>query len=238
MISVCVTTYNGERYIKEQLLSVLAQLTGDDEVVVSDDGSTDATLAVVSGIGSPRIRVFKNTGEHGYTPNFENALRHAKGDYIFLCDQDDLWEADKVSVCMDYLRRYDLVISDATVVDADNKVIGESYCSLRHSKPGLLHNLIRFSYLGCCMAFSRRVLDKALPFPPDHKRCTHDNWLALVGMVFGKAVIIPNKLIRYRRYGSNTSAGGLKKTTSAWFKVEYRLYLLCWLLKRALRKRG
>ena len=133
---------------------------------------------------------------------------------------------------MEHLKTCDLVISDALMVDAGNNVIAQSFYAERHSKPGLLNNLIRFSYLGCCMAFRSKILRKALPFPPHHKLCTHDNWIALVGLAFHKTVFLDDKLIRYRRYGSNTSAAGLKKTTSAWFKLKYRAYLIYCLLRR------
>ena len=232
MISVCIATYNGERFIREQLCSILSQLSNNDEIVISDDGSTDNTLSIVRELNSPLIKVFTNNGQHGYTPNFENALAHAKGDYVFLSDQDDIWEPQKVKVSMEHLKSCDFIISDATMVDAGNRVIAQSFCAERHSKPGLLNNLIRFSYLGCCMAFRKEVLRKALPFPPNHKCCTHDNWLALIGLAFHKTVFLNDKLIRYRRYGDNTSAAGLKKTTSAWFKLKYRLYLVYWLLRR------
>lgn len=232
MISVCIATYNGERFIKEQLLSIIGQLSPDDEIIISDDGSADNTLGIVRELNSPLIKIFTNTGEHGYTPNFENALSHTKGDYIFLSDQDDIWQPQKVALCMEHLKTCDLVISDALMVDAGNNVIAQSFYAERHSKPGLLNNLIRFCYLGCCMAFRSKILRKALPFPPHHKLCTHDNWIALVGLAFHKTVFLDDKLIRYRRYGSNTSAAGLKKTTSAWFKLKYRAYLIYCLLRR------
>ena len=86
-ISVCMATYNGEKYIAEQIRSILPQLSEDDEVIVSDDGSSDATLDIVRSFNDPRIRIVQNELEHGYTKNFENALNHANGDIIFISDQ-------------------------------------------------------------------------------------------------------------------------------------------------------
>lgn len=226
MISVCLASYNGAAYIRQQLESIIPQLSEGDEIIISDDGSTDGTLDVVAAMESPLIKVVVNQGDHGYTPNFENALRHASGDYIFLSDQDDVWRADKVDVCLRHLRDVDMVIADASLIDGEGKEIGGSYHAIRGSRPGLLANLVRFSYLGCFMAFRRRVLDRALPFPANHRYCTHDNWLGIVAMTFYTVRVIDDKLIGYRRHGANTSAGGLKKTTSAWFKIAYRLYLL------------
>lgn len=232
MISVCLTTYNGENYIKQQVESILSQLSPDDELIVSDDGSTDNTLDIIRSMHASQIKIVINKGQHGYTPNFENALMQSKGDYIFLSDQDDVWNKDKVSICMDYFRFYDFIISDATIIDKNNQHIASSYFTQRHSKKGLFNNLIRFSYLGCCMAFKRKVLERALPFPKNHKMATHDNWLAIVGMSYYKTKVIDDKLILYRRHGDNTSKAGLAKTTTLPFKIKYRLYLLACLLFR------
>ena len=100
MISVCIATYNGAAYIRQQIASILPQLSEGDEIVVSDDGSTDATLAEVRALGSPLVRIVEGPRKGSPVLNFENALSHAKGDYLFLCDQDDVWEPHKVSVMM------------------------------------------------------------------------------------------------------------------------------------------
>ena len=86
MISVCVATYNGEKYIKEQLLSILSQIGLNDEVVVSDDHSNDSTIDIVKSLNDKRVKIIYNEGNRGYTSNFENALKHAKGDYVFISD--------------------------------------------------------------------------------------------------------------------------------------------------------
>ena len=232
MISVCIATYNGEKYIKEQILSILAQLSTKDEIIISDDGSTDHTITKILEISSPIIKIVYNQNEHGYTANFENALKNAKGNFIFLSDQDDIWEPNKVACCMEHFKKYDFIISDATIIDANNHVLAPSFYKKRRSKPGLFNNLLRFSYLGCCLAFKKEILQRALPFPKDHKMCTHDNWLTIIGMRYYNSIIIPDKLIRYRRYDSNTSSGGLQKTTTFLFKIKYRLYIIYWLLQR------
>lgn len=95
MISVCMATYNGEEYIKEQLESILCQLGEMDEIIISDDGSTDNTLNIIESYNDSRIKIHINTGKHGFVYNFENALQKAKGEYIFLSDQDDIWLPEK-----------------------------------------------------------------------------------------------------------------------------------------------
>ena len=94
IVSVCMATYNGEKYIREQIDSILPQLSDSDELVISDDGSSDSTIDIIQGYNDRRIRLYHNT-RHGVTWNFENALRQSRGDVIFLADQDDVWKPGK-----------------------------------------------------------------------------------------------------------------------------------------------
>jgi len=105
MISVCIATYNGEKYIKEQLNSIIIQISQEDEIVVSDDWSNDRTLEIVSNYQDNRIKILFNKKEKGYSKNFENAILYAKGDIIFICDQDDVWLPNKVSRMIDALKK-------------------------------------------------------------------------------------------------------------------------------------
>lgn len=232
MISVCIATYNGEKYIEEQIASILPQLKENDEIIISDDYSTDKTIQVLTKINSKKIKIFKNQGEKGYTSNFENAIKQAKGNYIFLCDQDDVWLPNKIEVCMQYLLKYDMVISDAIVVDHNMKTIEPSFFAIRNTKHGFINNLIKFSYLGCCLSFRKELLKKILPFPPNHTLCTHDNWISIVALAFYKVKVLNIPLIKYRRHSNNTSSGGIKKTTTLFFKIKYRCYLIYFLLKK------
>lgn len=232
MISVCIATYNGAGYIRRQLESIISQLSDEDEIVISDDGSTDDTLEIIRSISSPLIKIYHNSNEHGYTPNFENALHHATGDYIFLSDQDDIWHPDKVKICMHYLQKYELVITDAEIVDAEGKPLHPSFFELRHPYRSFLGNILKFGYLGCLMCFQRCILDRALPFPKNHIYCTHDNWLAVVAMSYYSSKVIDDKLILYRRHGKNVSNGYTNLHKSVWFRLSYRIYLLLNLMKR------
>ena len=107
MVSVCMATYNGARYLREQIDSILAQLSIDDELIISDDGSTDDTFNIIGGYDDPRIRLLRNRGKHGFSSNFGNALFHAKGEYVFLSDQDDVWIAGKYADVLAKLQQYD-----------------------------------------------------------------------------------------------------------------------------------
>jgi len=230
-ISVCMATYNGEKYIKEQIQSILVQLSDQDELIISDDNSNDRSISVINEISDSRIKLFFNN-EKGYTSNFENALKQVTGDIVFISDQDDIWAPNKVSVCLEELKFSDLVVSDCRLIDGTNEIISDSYFELRNVKKSSWGNLIKFSYLGCCLAFRSEILKKALPFPSNRQLCTHDNWLFLVGSFLFKHKVLDDKLIYYRRHDGNVSSGGLFSVTSGWFKIKYRMYLCLFLLKR------
>lgn len=231
-ISVCLATYNGASYIKEQLVSILNQLEETDEIIVSDDNSTDNTLEIIKSLEDPRINIFINSNPKGYTPNFENALSKASGKYIFLSDQDDIWKGNKVEVSLSYLKNYNFIVSDAEIINDKGEVIEESFYMKRKPYYSFWRNIYKFGFLGCCFAFDRKILKTALPFPPNHKLCTHDNWIFLVASFDYSYKILEDKLIYYRRHSNNTSTGGLKKTTSIWFKIKYRIYLIINIIKR------
>lgn len=229
-ISVCIATYNGEKYIKEQLNSILTQLNSDDEVIISDDSSTDSTLDIVRGFKDERIKIYADNKFHSPVFNFENAILKAKGDYIFLSDQDDIWVNNKVSVMMEYLQKYDLVCSDCYVVDSELNIIRDSVKGLLPCKTGLIQNLIINSYSGSRMAFSRKILNYALPFPP--KIAMHDIWIALIAEIFGKTYFIDQPLIKYRRHDETASTTGEKSTNSFLYKIKYRYYFMIKLILR------
>lgn len=221
MISVCLATYNGQRFIKRQITSILSQIGEEDEVVVSDDGSTDDTLTILRDLNDSRIRIIDGAHRHSPTWNFEKALEGARGEYIFLSDQDDVWMPEKVSVTMKYLQQYDCVVSDNVIVDAEGSVIADSFYAINKTRPGKYYNLlIKNGYLGCCMAFRRCVLESALPFPSDAP--DHDGWIGNVAAFKYSVYFIPDKLIHYSRHGGNASTTSDPSAFSFWQKLNFR----------------
>ena len=231
MVSVCLATFNGENFIKEQLKSILLQLNENDEIIVSDDHSTDKTIDIINSISDSRIKVYSNIKKPGYTKNFENALEKAEGDIIFLSDQDDIWMENKVVVSLDALKDYDFVVSDAEIANSKLNIIDVSIFEYRKVKQGFIRNFIQIKYLGCCMAFKRNVLNKALPFPNNQKLVTHDSWLTLVAEMFFNVKLINKPLIKYRRHENNTSLGGARGGNTLIRKVLIRLYSLFHLIR-------
>ncbi len=204
MISVCIATYNGEKYIKEQLLSIISQLAPDDEIIVSDDGSTDNTISYINGLCDSRIRIIKGPHHHSPTYNFEYAIQEAKGDYIFLADQDDIWAKNKVSICCKWLRQYDCVVSDAYVTDKDLNIIHTSLFKTMHVRRNRLYNtLFKNGYTGCCMAFNKNIKKAVLPFPKDIPM--HDIWIGNVAAYRYNIAFIPQPLVYFRRHANANS---------------------------------
>lgn len=224
MISVCVAAYNGSLYIQEQIKSILKQLSEDDELIVSDDGSKDNTISLLEAMKDERIKIFRNTGRHGVVANFENALNNAIGDYIFLADQDDVWADDKVKNVMKYLMDYDLVVHNLWFMDSDSAISDQDFFSLHNSRGGFWHNLYRNSFMGSCMAFKSDILKYALPFPKNTQ--WHDMWIGLIAERHGKPLFLDEKLLYYRRHGDNASTTGSSSKYSLWFQLCFRINML------------
>lgn len=215
-ISVALASYNGEKYIGEQIDSILASFEGGSvsekireyEIVVSDDGSTDSTLEILKEYRKRgvNLKILKGPGK-GVKKNMENAIRHSRGKYIFLSDQDDLWMENKVERVMAYLGKKGcmLVNHDARVMDKElEKEIMPSFFAYRRSVPGFIPNFIKNRYMGCCMAFDRRLVPLILPVPGEIEM--HDQWIGLISdMTGGKSLFLEEKLIWYRRHDNNVS---------------------------------
>lgn len=233
MISVCLATYNGEKYIKEQLDSILSQLSENDEVIVSDDSSSDKTVEIIKAYKDNRIKMFENQKFKSPIFNFENALKHASGDIMVLSDQDDIWQDNKIETIKKHMQEYDLVLSDAVIIDEHSNILQESFYKLNGSRNGLIKNIIKNSYLGCTMAFNKKILAKSLPFPKDLPM--HDWWIGLVCEIYGKVYFIEDKLISYRRHGNNVSPTGEKSKYSSMQKIVFRLVMVKNLIWRYFR---
>ncbi|MFD2145292.1 glycosyltransferase [Mucilaginibacter antarcticus] len=137
-VSVCLASYNGEKYIVEQLKSILSQLNSNAELIISDDGSSDETLNLVNSFQDDRIKVYQNVSKN-LIKNFENAIRKATGDVIFLSDQDDIWVADKVVKMMAFIDQgYDIVVSDCKIINSEYETVVPSYFRAIDSRKGFL----------------------------------------------------------------------------------------------------
>lgn len=228
MVSVCMAVKNGELFVAEQIQSILIQLRADDELIISDDSSSDRTCAIIRSYSDKRIQLVTNPSS-GLVSNFENALRHARGDYVFLSDQDDVWHPRKIDRMKRYLDQYGLVVCDCEVKGIEG--LPASYFALLRSGKGLLKNLIKNSYMGCCMAFTRSLLQKTLPFPKDLGM--HDQWIGLVAEVHSNVLFLEESLVQHRRHGSNASTTFGTSTYTLSEKFKMRFYLVKNLMRLA-----
>ena len=225
MISVCMATFNGGKFIREQLESILSQLPADAEIVIADDGSTDDTLAVVESLGDSRICVLPAEKHLGVIYNFERALQSSKGEIVFLADQDDIWLPGKVEKVLATLNDADLVSHDAWMLRPSESswVRVGKLSDIRAYRCGVVANWWKNSFTGCCLALRRNVLDKALPFPKNLPM--HDQWLGLVAEKYFKVKSIDEPLVEYRQHSSNATHIG-NSPAGVLQKIKWRLNLL------------
>lgn len=242
MISVCMATYNGERYIREQVESILSQLHSEDEVIISDDNSTDNTLNIIRSINDSRVKILSHqpiksnrrysNSHYIVTSNFENAIKYSSGDYIFLADQDDVWLPGKVDTCLQALCECTLVVTNMQIIDKDGCVVEEKHF-LKKPIKSFIQNLVFPPFYGCCMAFRKGLKDLALPFPKN--LIMHDAWLGDLASLMGEVSYIDKPYIQYRRHNSNVSPKHSKNPL--FFKIWYRCDLACKIIVRFLVKK-
>lgn len=234
MISVCVASFNGQQWIELQIRSVLAQLDDSDEVVIVDDASTDQTLEVISSICDARIRTFRNEHNLGVIKTFEKSVRLARGDILFLCDQDDIWYSNKISHFMSAFEHHPevtLVLSDAHIIDVSGNIIADSFFALRGGfNFGVLRNLVKNRFLGCTMAFRGEMIKLFLPFPANIPM--HDVWIGVINEFHGKTLYLHEPLIGYRRHERNVTSLARKSVMQV---LVWRWFLVSNLLIRVVR---
>ncbi len=208
MISVVLAAYKGEKYIAAQVESILSELGENDELIISDDFPAGKTKAAVAELieNDKRIVYLEGPGK-GVIRNFEYAISKAKGDFIFLSDQDDIWLENKVQAVMaEFEKGVDLVLHNAKITDGDLNETGEYAFEINKTATGFFRNIIKNSYQGCCMAFRSEMRKFILPFPG--KIPMHDQWIGLMAEKHGKIGLIDEPLILYRRHGDNVTGNG------------------------------
>lgn len=224
-ISVCMAAYNGQKYIRQQILSILSQLTQSDELIIVNDCSNDRTIQVINEIKDIRINVINNDVNIGVIRSFEKSISCASGDIIFLSDQDDIWMANKVIeiiAAFDRDKKVTIVVSDAMLIDGDGEKINESFFATTgkfHS--GILKTILKNRYLGCTLAFKKEMIENILPFPNGIPM--HDIWIGIVNDIYGKSYYINKPLVKYRRHELNVTSLSSNNMLKA---IKYRISLV------------
>lgn len=230
-----MATHNGEKYLPGQLASILAQICHEDEVIISDDSSTDRTINIIRAFNDPRVMLLENNTFYSPIYNFENAIKHASGEIIVLADQDDVWLDNKMEVIRqqlaDRLRRPALIMMDGYVIDREAKRTGQTLFERQPPTKGIWANLYDNTFTGCSLAFTRPLLEPALPFPAGIPM--HDSWLGLLALRFGEVDFIGTKTMEYRRHDINIS----RRQRNPLVQIRWRLSLAYHLWRRSLKYR-
>jgi len=211
-ISVCLATYNGEKYISQQLTSIIAELSDEDEIIVIDDCSTDGTVKVVEAIDDHRIVVHVNDRNRGEVHAFGRAMLSARNDLVFLSDQDDVWIPGRVAIMRESLvsSGSSLVSSNFHWVSADGDPIEVSYDGVRAVRSRhYFSNIVdiflgRTNYFGCAMALRREFVEFVTPMPWFVE--SHDLWIALAGNLIGSNLHLDDHTLWKRRHINNATS--------------------------------
>lgn len=212
-ISVAMCTYNGEKFIGEQLDSILNQTKKVSEIIICDDLSIDGTVGILNDFKerySNLIKVIINENNLGYVKNFEKAISYCNGDIIFLSDQDDVWMPDKVEKNLKKFyedNRITCIFTDAIVAtETLEESKGKLWNQVRFTKEkrkefersgGLKQLIKRNVATGATMAFKSSMIENIIPIP---ERVVHDAWIAFICSLYGKTQIIDEPLILYRQH--------------------------------------
>lgn len=221
MISVAMTTYNGEKYIEQQLYSILNQTRPVDEVIICDDGSNDRTVDIIKSMKDDRIKLVENDSNLGYIMNFKKAISLTQGEYIFLSDQDDIWEPNKVETMVNLMEETgcDALCSNFSLIDKDSRRITNRECLQIDSFIEKAKNrILQISFFrllfgniaqGCTYCFTKKI--KQVYLEIDNKEVIHDYQIMLIAAAIGKVLFLNEKLIRYRLHDNNSIGFGHKK---------------------------
>ena len=227
-ISIALCTYNGARFLKEQLTSLVSQNRQPDELVVCDDHSTDSTVALLREFATEApfpVHIHENPIRLGSTKNFEQAISLCQGEVIALCDQDDIWAKDKLSFmeqCFLNNPNVSLVFTDASIVDEKENPLGYNLwatlefdqASQAKIKSSAAFELLiqREIVTGATMSFRTKFRDLILPIPVDIP-LIHDGWIALIISLTGSLDLIDRPLIKYRQHVMQQIGASRKEST-------------------------
>jgi len=242
-ISICMATYNGARYIKVQMISILEQLKPGDEVVVVDDCSTDDTIQILQGFNDLRIVVYLNDRNRGVNYSFGRAISLANNDIVFMSDQDDVWVKGRVSLMLAKLIDTGclLVSSNLKFIDKEGREIiaqGSSlkaYNSSKHLENILKIFLGRAPYYGCAMVLHKKIMNLILPIPSFVE--SHDLWIALAAILTGTSAHLDEVTLFRRIHSNNFSLVKRRIIQKLWSRLVFCMSIIVLLFRYCNLKR-
>ena len=202
LISIAMATYNGERYIKEQLESILKQSYHNLEIIICDDLSNDSTVKVIEEYQrtDSRIKLFINKSNLGFKKNFEKSILLCNGEYIALSDQDDIWKVNKIEILMSKIDSYDLIHSASSLIDENSNLISPLWIKEDDFKYSFEKLVFGNTITGCTILLKKELLKDFSPIPNGEKY--HDWWLALLASKNNGIVYEPTPLVQYRQHAA------------------------------------
>jgi glycosyltransferase involved in cell wall biosynthesis len=211
-ISIGLATYNGEKFIREQLDSLLNQTYTDFEIVISDDRSSDKTLEILRSYTKtiPNIKIFENKENLGFKKNFEKVIKYCESDYIALCDQDDIWDKNHLYDLITNIKDNSLICSNSILVDDNGKSLNITMKEILNinldgkDKISFIKALFHQNFVqGSTVLFKRNILQYVLPIPD--QVLFHDHWIALVAGMCDGVIYLDRPLIKYRQHNKTVT---------------------------------
>lgn len=205
-VAVVMATYNGEKFIEEQLQSIVNQTYPNLEIVITDDCSTDGTYSILQRYAHryPNISCYQNRRNIGYVKNFEKAIKLAEADYIALSDQDDIWQHDKIALMMEHINDASVVYCDSEFIDADGNSLNKKLSDIKNLQPvyDSLPFMVNNGVFGHAMLMHKSIALQAMPFPKD---CVHDWVIAFVATFSNGVKFVNQPAVQYRQHCNNTA---------------------------------
>ena len=209
LVSIAMTTYNGEKYLIQQLDSILTQTYKNLEVIICDDKSLDNTAKIIKEYqkSDSRIKFFPNETNLGFKKNFEKAISFCSGEYIALSDQDDIWEKNKIELLLENIKDFDLIHSACSLIDENSIQISPLWLKEDDLKYTFSKIIFGNSVTGCTTLFKKELLKDFFPIP--RGEYYHDWWLALLA-IKGNGIVFFNKpLVKYRQHSSQDTGANI-----------------------------
>ena len=231
LISIALATYNGEKFIRQQMNSILAQSLPDFEVIICDDCSADSTIQILNEYASadPRIKILKNEQNLGFKKNFEKILSFCQGEYIAFCDQDDIWEQDHLQTLLQEIGSNDCVCGNALLIDSNGISLGQTMQEIipiriipQNTEEFFSHEVYGNIVQGAASMIRQSLVKEIIPIPDSV--IYHDWWIALNASKNNGCKYVDHILLKYRQHESsitNKQKFGFVSALSIFFKDTY-----------------
>lgn len=231
-VDILMATYNGEKYIDEQIQSILSQTYSNFNLIISDDASTDNTQKILKKYEQldERVKIYINKKNVGFIKNFSKLCSYASSSICMFSDQDDIWYPEKVEKMLLYKNKKNatLVFCDMALIDKEKNIIDDSF----HKKNNMQkkcckyhdYTLLRVENVisGCSMLVEKKVLDKSIPFPEDDVMI-YDWWIGINACDYGQIYYLDEALQLYRQHENNTIGADNRNFNDF---DEYRKYMI------------